>query len=75
MLDYDNNQVIRRVATSASNLDIHHLAIEYLMDVFDKQVTNFAEFSLTCDLQEIPFRGSISEVPILCQNSMFRSNP
>ncbi len=64
ILDYENNQVFRRISVDSTNLDIHHLAIEYLMDVFDKQVTNFADFILTYDDQEIPFRGLISEIPI-----------
>ncbi len=64
ILDYENNQVFRKISVDSSNLDIHHLAIEYLMDVFDKQVTNFADFILTCDDKEIPFRGFIWEIPI-----------
>jgi hypothetical protein len=64
ILDYEGNQVFRRISADSSNLDIHQLAIEYLMDVFDTQVTNFADFLLTCDDQEIPFHESISEIPI-----------
>ena len=64
ILDYEDNQVYRTISVASSNLDIHHLAIEYLMDVFDTQVTNFADFLLTCDDQEIPFRGFITEIPI-----------
>jgi hypothetical protein len=64
ILDYENNQVFRELSVDASNLDVHHLAIEYLMNDFNKQVTNFADFILTCNDQEIPFRGFIWEIPI-----------
>jgi hypothetical protein len=63
--DYKGNQVYRRVTASSSNLNIHHSALDYLMEVFDKQVTNFADVILTCYDQEVPLRGSIVDIPIV----------
>jgi hypothetical protein len=65
ILDYENNQVVRRIPTNSSNMNIHLLAVAYLMDVFDVMVTNIEDIIVTCDSQEIPFRGLISEFPIL----------
>jgi hypothetical protein len=64
ILDYEGNQVFRRISAGASNLHLHHLAIEYLMEVFDSQVTQFTDSLLTCHGQEISFRGNIAEIPI-----------
>ena len=64
-LEYEGSQVLRTVKANSPNLDIHHLAIEYLMDVFDQQVESFADFTLTYEANEIHFRGSIDEIPIL----------
>ena len=64
ILDYEGSQVFRRISAGASNLHLHYLAIEYLMEVFDSQVTQFTDSLLTCHGQEIPFRGNITEIPI-----------
>ena len=64
ILDYEGSQVFRRISAGASNLHLHYLAIEYLMEVFDWQVTQFTDSLITCHGQEIPFRGNITEIPI-----------
>ena len=64
ILDYEGSQVFRRISAGVSNLHLHYLAIEYLMEVFDSQVTQFTDSLLTCHGQEIPFRGNIAEFPI-----------
>jgi hypothetical protein len=64
ILDYEGNQVYRTILEGASNLHLHHLAVEYLMEVFDSQATQFADYLLFCHGQEIPIRGSIAEFPI-----------
>ena len=64
ILDYEGNQVYRRISAAASNLHLHQVAIDYLMEVFDSQINQFGDCFLTCHGQEIPFRGSIDEIPI-----------
>ncbi len=56
-LECEGSQVLRTMKANSPNLDIHHLAIEYLMDVFDQQIESFADFSLTYEAQEIHFKG------------------
>ena len=64
MLDYDNNRVVRRISKSSSNMNIHYLALSYLMEVFDILVTDITDVIVTSDSQEIPFHGLISAIPI-----------
>ena len=63
-LEYKGSQVVRTAKANAPKLDIHHLAIEYLMDVLDQQVERFEDFSLTYEGNEIHFRGFIDEIPV-----------
>ena len=64
-LEYEGSQTIKNVKANAPKLDIHHLAIEYLIDVFDRQVERFEDLSLTYEGNEIHFRGFIDDIPIL----------
>jgi hypothetical protein len=64
-LNYADNYVYRRVAASSSNLNIHQLALGYLMEVFDILFTSFTDVILTCEDQEVPLRGLIADIPIV----------
>jgi hypothetical protein len=64
LLDHQRTQVSRKVAASSSNMHIYHLAIEYLLEMFQTVVANPADILLTCDGQKIPISGLISEIPL-----------
>ena len=64
-LEYEGSQVNRKLKADAPKLDLHHLAIEYLLEVFGQPVGRFEDLSLTYEGDVIHFRGFINEIPIL----------
>ncbi len=64
-LEYEGSQIMRTVKANSPKLDLYHLAIEYLVDVFNLQVDRFEDLSLTYEGKDIHFRGCIDDIPIL----------
>jgi hypothetical protein len=64
-LDYKGNQIVRTVRADTPNLDIHHMAIQYLMGVFNHPVESFADLHFSYDQETVPYRGSIEDFPMV----------
>ncbi len=64
-LDYQGDQVIRRVSGRTPSRVVYHLAQQYLKEVFSLRVDNLSDLILLHRHHEMPVVGNLEDIPIL----------